>query len=93
MRQRIKSKQTAPLLLLSATQVSASAIEAAPPAAQAAPVTVAEPVEEEEEDDDSDFDADVAAIFTEEATELLDTADHSLSSWIRDRANRCSCSS
>jgi chemosensory pili system protein ChpA (sensor histidine kinase/response regulator) len=71
----------------SATQVSTSVIEAAPVAAQAAPVTAAEPVEEEEEYDDADFDADVAAIFTEEATELLDVADHSLSSWIRDRAN------
>lgn len=56
--------------------------QAVPPA-----VTAGEPVEEEEEYDDSDFDPDVAAIFTEEATELLDTADHSLSSWIRDRAN------
>jgi chemotaxis protein histidine kinase CheA/CheY-like chemotaxis protein len=37
--------------------------------------------------DDSDFDPDVAAIFTEEATELLETADHSLSSWVQDRAN------
>jgi chemotaxis protein histidine kinase CheA/CheY-like chemotaxis protein len=50
-------------------------------------VTVAEPLEEEEDYADSDFDPDVAAIFTEEATELLDTADHSLSSWRRDRAN------
>jgi chemosensory pili system protein ChpA (sensor histidine kinase/response regulator) len=44
-------------------------------------------VEDEGDYDDSDFDPDVAAIFTEEATELLETADQSLSSWIRDRAN------
>ncbi|MBL8266105.1 Hpt domain-containing protein [Steroidobacter sp.] len=49
-----------------------------------APV-VAEVVEEDY--DDSDFDPDVAAIFTEEATELLEVADQSLSSWILDRAN------
>ncbi|WP_129776621.1 Hpt domain-containing protein [Peristeroidobacter soli] len=54
--------------------------------ATAAPASA--PIEEEEGDyDDSDFDPDVAAIFTEEATELLETADQSLSSWIRDRAN------
>ena len=35
----------------------------------------------------TDFDPDVAAIFTEEATELLETADHSLSSWKQDRGN------
>src|SRR5690606_18771037 len=34
-----------------------------------------------------DFDPEVAAIFTEEATELLETADSSLSDWIRDRSN------
>ena len=43
--------------------------------------------EDEGDCDDSDFDPDVAAIFTEEATELLETADQSLSSWIHDRAN------
>nr|WP_298720328.1 Hpt domain-containing protein [uncultured Steroidobacter sp.] len=47
----------------------------------------AAPVEDEGDFDDSDFDPDVAAIFTEEATELLETADQSLSSWLRDRAN------
>lgn len=41
----------------------------------------------EEEYEDNDFDAEVAAIFTEEATELLETADQSLSAWVRDRAN------
>ncbi|HEY5754591.1 MAG TPA: Hpt domain-containing protein [Steroidobacter sp.] len=66
-----------------------AASEPAPIAAQspAAQQPVA-PVEEDEGDyDDSDFDPDVAAIFTEEATELLETADQSLSSWVQDRAN------
>ncbi len=49
--------------------------------------TAAPEPEDEGDYDDSDFDPDVAAIFTEEATELLETADQSLSSWIRDRAN------
>jgi chemosensory pili system protein ChpA (sensor histidine kinase/response regulator) len=48
------------------------------------------PVVAPPEDDinaDDDFDADVAAIFTEEAAELLDVADASLASWTRDRGN------
>ncbi len=60
--------------------------EAVASSVEAAPASAA--MEEDEGDyDDSDFDPDVAAIFTEEATELLETADQSLSSWIRDRAN------
>ena len=34
------------------------------------------------------FDADIAAIFSEEATELLEQAESSLGSWTRDRADR-----
>ncbi|HEY0686942.1 MAG TPA: Hpt domain-containing protein [Steroidobacter sp.] len=64
---------------------SAAAAAAGVIAPAAAAVAAPEPIEEEY--DDSDFDPDVAAIFTEEATELLETADHSLSSWIQDRAN------
>ena len=52
-------------------------VQAAPPQPQ-----IEEPVE-----DDADFDPEVAAIFAEEATELLEAADHSLSAWIRDRGN------
>jgi chemosensory pili system protein ChpA (sensor histidine kinase/response regulator) len=37
---------------------------------------------------DDDFDADVAAIFTEEATELLESADGALARWTADRADR-----
>ena len=42
-------------------------------------------------DDDGgepEFDADIAAIFSEEATELLELAETSLGSWTRDRADR-----
>jgi chemosensory pili system protein ChpA (sensor histidine kinase/response regulator) len=59
-------------------------VVAAPPPPPPAPSVA--PVEEGEEDD-SDFDPEVAAIFSEEATELLETADQSLSSWKQDRAN------
>jgi chemosensory pili system protein ChpA (sensor histidine kinase/response regulator) len=63
-------------------------VETAPVAehVEAAPAQVAE-APYEEDYDDADFDADIAAIFTEEASELLETADQSLSAWIRDRAN------
>lgn len=44
-------------------------------------------IEADEPEMDEDFDADVAAIFTEEASELLEVADSSLSSWRRDRSN------
>lgn len=68
-----------------------SAVVEHEPEPVASPASVAAQAASEPEDegdyDDSDFDPDVAAIFTEEASELLETADHSLSSWIRDRAN------
>src|SRR5690606_28345783 len=57
-----------------------------PAAAQPAPTPAPAPVEEEEVIDE-DFDPEVAAIFTDEATELLETADRALSDWIRDRSN------
>jgi chemosensory pili system protein ChpA (sensor histidine kinase/response regulator) len=43
---------------------------------------------EESGEDEMDFDPEVAAIFTEEATELLETADQALSSWKQDRGNK-----
>ena len=58
-----------------------------PAAASAAAPVMAVPQPDEESDDEADFDAEVAAIFTEEATELLETADHALSSWKQDRGN------
>ncbi|HJY38503.1 MAG TPA: response regulator, partial [Steroidobacteraceae bacterium] len=51
------------------------------------PAPVVLPVEESAEDD-RDFDPEVAAIFSEEATELLETADQALSSWKQDRGNK-----
>ncbi|MGH8178879.1 MAG: Hpt domain-containing protein [Steroidobacter sp.] len=59
------------------------------PAMAAAPAAFAPPpaVAEEAADDDADFDPEVAAIFTEEAAELLETADQSLSAWRQDRGN------
>jgi chemosensory pili system protein ChpA (sensor histidine kinase/response regulator) len=49
-----------------------------------------EPVAEaaEEHGEEPGFDADIAAIFSEEATELLEIAETSLGSWTRDRADR-----
>jgi chemosensory pili system protein ChpA (sensor histidine kinase/response regulator) len=46
------------------------------------------PAAEFSESADEEWDPDVAAIFTEEATELLDVADASLASWVRDRRNQ-----
>jgi chemosensory pili system protein ChpA (sensor histidine kinase/response regulator) len=52
-------------------------------------VVAAEPVEEwQGEAAEPGFDADIAAIFSEEATELLEVAETSLASWTRDRADR-----
>jgi chemosensory pili system protein ChpA (sensor histidine kinase/response regulator) len=65
-----------------APAVVAAAPPPPPPATPVLPVAV-----EVEEEEDSDFDPEVAAIFSEEATELLETADHALSSWKQDRAN------
>ncbi len=48
---------------------------------------MAAPQPVEESDDDVDFDPEVAAIFSEEASELLETADHALTSWKQDRGN------
>jgi chemosensory pili system protein ChpA (sensor histidine kinase/response regulator) len=57
---------------------------AAPPPASIAPQESVVEIEE----DDGEYDPDVAAIFTEEAAELLDVADAALASWSRDRANQ-----
>ena len=62
-------------------------VSAPPPVVAAAPVQPVDAAPEEPELDEN-FDADVAAIFTEEAAELLETADSSLSAWSRDRANK-----
>jgi chemosensory pili system protein ChpA (sensor histidine kinase/response regulator) len=43
--------------------------------------------EDEQAGADAEFDADIAAIFGEEATELLEQADGALARWVRDRAD------
>lgn len=50
-----------------------------------------EPEDEAEapaESDDADYDAEIAAIFSEEAAELLESADQALSSWSNDKSSR-----
>ncbi len=58
-----------------------------PPSAAFAAGAGSAPLSGAEEEADDDFDPDVAAIFTEEAAELLEAADSALSSWARDRSN------
>jgi len=76
----------------SAPAEGAAPAEAAPSpepasAPAAPPAAVANATAEDDDAIDPDFDPEVAAIFTEEATELLETADRALSDWIRDRGN------
>jgi len=67
----------------------ATPVAPAAPAKVIAPPTPAAILSEPlDETPDADFDADVAAIFTEEAAELLDVADTTLAAWVRDRGNR-----
>jgi len=44
--------------------------------------------EADAEPDEGDYDAEIAAIFSEEASELLESADQALSGWVRDRDSR-----
>jgi chemosensory pili system protein ChpA (sensor histidine kinase/response regulator) len=60
----------------------------APAPAMPPPVVEAEQAEEEEEEAGESFDAEVAAIFSEEATELLESADTALSAWNQERNNQ-----
>src|SRR5690606_2439328 len=57
------------------------------PTAAAAAALEAPGQDSEDDASDADFDPEVAAIFAEEAAELLEAADQSLSSWRSDRAN------
>jgi chemosensory pili system protein ChpA (sensor histidine kinase/response regulator) len=64
---------------------------ATPAAPQVVATAPAAPVAAEAEagaDEVDDFDPEVAAIFTEEATELLEVADNALAGWSRDRSNQ-----
>ena len=60
----------------------------ATPHVETAPVAEPAPVPEPEPEPEPEFDADIAAIFSEEATELLEQADAALLHWSRDRADR-----
>ena len=63
--------------------------ETAPPQAEAAASPTATMVDEIAEAEDSqEFDAEVAAIFSEEATELLESADRALQGWRVERGNK-----
>jgi chemosensory pili system protein ChpA (sensor histidine kinase/response regulator) len=68
----------------------AGAAPAAPPAAEPAPPVAAGPLPEPEPgfEAEPEFDADIAAIFSEEAHELLEQSDAALLHWSRDRADR-----
>jgi chemosensory pili system protein ChpA (sensor histidine kinase/response regulator) len=66
-----------------AADTAATTAEAAPAAPTA---TMAEEVAEAE--DNQEFDAEVAAIFSEEATELLESADRALQGWKTERGNK-----
>jgi len=66
----------------------------AEPVAPVPPVTEAQQLivdevalEAAEQEPEDEFDADVAAIFTEEATELLEAADTALAGWTQDQGN------
>ena len=86
--ERIRELDTALDAVLAARplDIEASAIIRAPvveePPAPAEVETV-----ETDDSDSGEFDADIAAIFSEEATELLEAADHALSSLNLDRGN------
>ncbi len=57
-------------------RIAAAAAHEAPPAPPAAALSEGEPP-----DEIGDFDPEVAAIFTDEATELIEAAEHALSEW------------
>jgi chemosensory pili system protein ChpA (sensor histidine kinase/response regulator) len=65
-----------------------AAMQQAEPITQGVAPVAAEIIDDIEAFDDGEYDPDVAAIFTEEAGELLDVADAALASWARDRANQ-----
>ncbi|HEV2229158.1 MAG TPA: Hpt domain-containing protein [Steroidobacteraceae bacterium] len=62
-------------------RVAAAGGHAPPAAAPAAPAAAAAEPEGEPPDEAADFDPEVAAIFTDEATELIDASEHALSDW------------
>ena len=89
---RVTSAQPEPAEPESEPERAESAALPEPPIAPSAPSPLEQEAPELEPTDaaveDEDFDADVAAIFTEEATELLESADVALGSWKLDRGNQ-----
>ena len=59
----------------------------AAPRETVAPAAEATPAELEPQRAEPDYDAEIAAIFTEESAELLESADKVFSEWLRDRSN------
>ena len=66
---------------IAAAAAARAAQEAAEAAAEASISEEAPPPEEESADDAGDFDPEVAAIFTEEATELIEQSEQALGDW------------
>jgi chemosensory pili system protein ChpA (sensor histidine kinase/response regulator) len=69
------------------TDVEAGPAAASVPAPPLQPEPEAEPAPEAEIED-ADYDAEIAAIFTEESAELLEAADKALITWSKDKAAR-----
>ena len=63
-------------------------IEPVKPALPVPPFELRLPSDDEDDEQDADFDADIAAIFGEEATELLEQSDVAFARWRADRADR-----
>ncbi len=59
-----------------------------PAAVQAIPTSVTAPEPVEEEIEEAEYDAEIAAIFTEESAELLEEADQALIIWSKDRSQQ-----
>ena len=84
LQQRIADADKALDQRIAAATAARAAQEAAADEAAAEEAAAEEPMPEEEAespDDAGDFDPEVAAIFTEEATELIDASEHALSDW------------
>jgi chemosensory pili system protein ChpA (sensor histidine kinase/response regulator) len=80
---------TPPEAEIASMEAAAPVVDIAPPPpVTVAPAAASLPTQSDEADVDEDFDPDVASIFTEEATELLEVAETSLGSWLRDRNNQ-----
>jgi chemosensory pili system protein ChpA (sensor histidine kinase/response regulator) len=76
-----------PALSVDAIAVVAPSVEPPKPAYVAPPPPPPPPIVEDDTPE-ANFDPEVAAIFSEEAIELLETADRSLSAWTQDRGNK-----